>query len=157
MQLLPDTDQVVCHVSWFIRLLAALPSDNVAKSPSLKERNQQALSTRCSTQGNSPTHTNIEQRSQPVAQDAVIKPSQVQNKNSISDNALTQSTDGGATPSLLRRKRVLPNLGSAARRQRSSVSKENVDKNPDVPERRQEEVHVDVPHKDLGHSNVSYY
>ena len=92
-----------------------------------------------------------------MAQDAVIKPSQVQNKNSISDNALTQSTDGGATPSLLRRKRVLPNLGSAARRQRSSVSKENVDKNPDVPERRQEEVHVDVPHKDLGHSNVSYY
>ena len=92
-----------------------------------------------------------------MAQDAVIKPSQVQNKNSISDNALTQSTDGGATPSLLRRKRVLPNLGSAARRQRSSVSKENVDKNPDVPEIRQEEVHVDVPHKDLGHSNVSYY
>ena len=68
---------------------------------------------------------------------------------------MTQPVDGGATPSLLRRKRVLPNLGSATRRQRSSVSKENVDKNPDVPEIRQEE--VDVPHKDLGHSNVSYY
>ena len=68
---------------------------------------------------------------------------------------MTQPLDGGATPSILRRKRVLPNLGSAARRRRSSVSKENVDKNPDVPEIRQEE--ADVPHKDLGHSNVSYY
>ena len=113
------------------------------------------MSTRGSTLGSSPTLTNTEQRSQPVAQDAVIKPSQIQNKNSNSGNALTQPIDSGATPSLLRRKRVLPNLGSATRRQRSSVSKENVDKNPDVPEIRQEE--VDVPHKDLGHSNVSYY
>lgn len=129
----------------------ALPSDSVVKSPSLKERNQQPLSTRGSTLGSSPTRTNTEQRSQPVAQDAVIKSSQIQNKNSNSDNALTQPIDGGAAPSLLRRKRVLPNLGSAARRQRSSVSKENFDKNPDVPEKRQEE--VDVPHKDLGHSN----
>lgn len=129
----------------------ALPSDDVVKSPSLKERNQQALSTRGSTLGSSPTLTNTEQRSQPVAQDVVIKPSQIQNKNSNSGNALTQPIDSGATPSLLRRKRVLPNLGSATRRQRSSVSKENVDKNPDVPEIRQEE--VDVPHKDLGHSN----
>jgi len=93
------------------------------------------------------------QRSQPVAQDAVIKPSQVQNKNTISDNGLMQPIDGGAAPSLLRRKRALPNLGLATRKRRSSVSKENVDKNPDVPEIRQEE--VDVPHKDLGHSNVS--
>jgi len=129
----------------------ALSSGNVIKSPSLKERNQQALSTRASTPASSPTLANTEQRSQPVAQDAVIKPSQVQNKNTNSDNALMQPIDGGATPSLLRRKRVLPNLGSAARKRRSSVSKENVDKNPDVPEIRQEE--VDVPHKDLGHSN----
>lgn len=135
--------------------LAALPTDNIFKSPSLKERNQQALSTRGSTLASSPSLTNTEQRSQPVAQDAVIKPSQVQNKNTNSDSAVTQPIDGGATPSLLRRKRVLPNLGSAARRRRSSVSKENVDKNPDVPEIRQEE--TDVAHKDLGHSNVSYY
>lgn len=113
------------------------------------------MSTRASTPASSATLANTEQRSQPVAQDAVIKPSQVQNKNTNSDNALMQPIDGGATPSLLRRKRVLPNLGSAARKRRSSVSKENVDKNPDVPEIRQEE--VDVPHKDLGRSNVSYY
>lgn len=125
--------------------LAALPTDKMLKSPSLKERN--------STLASPPSLTNAEQRSQPVAQDAVIKPSQVQNKNTISDNAATQPVDGGATPSLLRRKRVLPNLGSAARRRHSSVSKENVDKNPDVPEIRQEE--ADVPRKDLGHSNVS--
>lgn len=102
-----------------------------------------------------PTFTDTEHRSQPVAQDFVIKPSQLQNKNvPNSDNAVTQPIDSGATPSLLRRKRVLPNLGSAARRRRSSVSKENVDKNPDLPELRQEE--IDVPHKDLGHINVSY-
>lgn len=100
-----------------------------------------------------PSLTNIEQRSQPVAEEAVIRPSQVQNKNTNSDSAVTQPTDSGATPSLLRRKRVLPNLGSAARRRRSSVSKENVDKNPDLPETRQEE--VEGSHKDLGHINVS--
>lgn len=133
--------------------LAALPTDKMLKSPSLKERNQLALSTRGSPLASPPSLTNAEQRSQPVAQDAVIKPSQVQNKNTSSDNAATQPVDGGATPSLLRRKRVLPNLGSAARRRHSSVSKENVDKNPDVPETRQEE--ADGPHKDLGHSNVS--
>lgn len=124
------------------------------KSPSLKERNQPALSTRGMT-ATTPTVTNNEQRSQPVAQDIVIKPSQVQNKDMPnSDNAVTQPIDSGVTPSLLRRKRVLPNLGSAARRRRSSVSKENVDKNPDLPEIRQEE--IDLPHKDLGHINVSY-
>ena len=133
--------------------LAALPTDKMLKSPSLKERNQLALSTRGSTLASPRSLTNTEQRSQPVAQDAVIKPSQVQNKNTSSDNAATQPVDGGATPSLLRRKRVLPNLGSAARRRHSSVSKENVDKNPDVPETRREE--ADGPHKDLGHSNVS--
>ncbi|KAJ7392214.1 Transcription factor TFIIIB component B [Desmophyllum pertusum] len=128
-----------------------LPSDNIFKSPSLKERNQQqALSTRSSAVA-TPSLTNIEQRSQPVAEEAVIRPSQVQNKNTNSDSAVTQPTDSGATPSLLRRKRVLPNLGSAARRRRSSVSKENVDKNPDLPETRQEE--VEGSHKDLGHIN----
>ena len=113
------------------------------------------MSTRGSTLASSPTLTNTEQRSQPVAQDVVIKPSQVQNKNTNSDNVLTQPIDGGATPSLLRRKRALPNLGSGARKRRSSVSKENVDKNPDVPEVGQEE--EIVSHKDLGHSNVSCY
>lgn len=134
--------------------VAASPTDNILKSGSLKERNQQALSTRGSTAVTTSTLTNTEQRSQPVAQDRVIKPSQAQNKNMPnSDSAETQPTDGGATPSLLRRKRVLPNLGSAARRRRSSVSKENVDKTPDLPEIRQEE--ADVLHKDLGHINVS--
>ena len=97
--------------------------------------------------------TNTELRSHPVAQETVIKPSQVQNKNTNSDNAVLQPADGGATPSLLRRKRVLPNLGSSARRRRSSVSKENVEKHPDLPEIRQEE--IDVSHKDLGLINVS--
>ncbi|KAL9978691.1 hypothetical protein ACROYT_G016239 [Oculina patagonica] len=130
---------------------AALPTENILKSPSLKERNQPALSTR-GLAATTPTFTDTEHRSQPVAQDIVIKPSQVQNKNMPnSDNAVTQPIDSGATPSLLRRKRVLPNLGSAARRRRSSVSKENVDKNPDLQEIRQEE--IDVPHKDLGHIN----
>lgn len=113
------------------------------------------LSTRGVAAATTPTLTNTEQRSQQIAQEEVIKPSQVQNKNTNSDNSVTQPIDGGVTPSLLRRKRVLPNLGSAARRRRSSVSKENVDKNPDVPEIRQEE--VDVLHKDLGHIDVSCF
>lgn len=124
------------------------------KSPSLKERNPPTLSTRGLAAATTPTLTNTEERSQQVAEDLVIKPSQVQNKNTNSDNSVTQSIDGGVTPSLLRRKRVLPNLGSAARRRHSSVSKENVDKNPDIPEIRQEE--VDVLQKDLGHINVSH-
>jgi len=124
--------------------LAGLASEDVLKSPSLKERNQQAnTSTKCSS----------EKRPQPLAEEAVIKPSQTQTKNTNSDNVVTQTSESGTTPSLLRRKRVLPNLGLASRRRHSSVSKENVEKNPEVPEVRHEEI-VTTTRQDLvGHTS----
>lgn len=134
---------------------AGLSSEEILRSPSLKERNQQAKPlTRHSTEA-SASVTNTEQRSQRVAQEPVIKPSQAQNKNTNSENADTHASDNGATPSLLRRKRVLPNLGSASRRRHSSVSKENVEKTPDVLEVRHEE--VVTTGKDLGHISVSIH
>ena len=53
----------------------------------------------------------------------------------------------------MRRKRVLPNLGSASRRRHSSVSKENVEKITDIPEVRHEEIVTTA--KDLEHIDVS--
>ena len=131
---------------FFLFCLAGLASEDVLKSPSLKERNQQAnTSTKCSS----------EKRPQPLAEEPVIKPSQAQTKNTNSDNVVTQTNESGTTPSLLRRKRVLPNLGLASRRRHSSVSKENVEKNPEVPEVRHEEI-VTTTRQDLvGHTSVS--
>ena len=134
--------------------LAARETDEeVLKSPSLKERNQQANGlTRCTAVG-SPV-SNAEQQSQSVMPDPVIKPSQTQNKNINSDNVITHANDNsGSAPSLPRRKRVLPNLGSASRRRHSSVSKENVEKNLEVPEVRYEE--TVTTEEGLGHSSVS--
>ena len=121
-------------------------------TPSSQEGNQAVTSTRNPAEI-SASLTNIEQRTQPVVQETVVKPSQIQNRNTNSDTAVLQPSDGGTTPSLLRRKRVLPNLGSAARRRRSSVSKENVEKNPDFHEVRQEE--INSAHRDEGLISVS--
>ena len=121
-------------------------------TPSSQEGNQAVTSTRNPAE-TSASLTNIEQRTQPTAQETVVKPSQIQNRNTNSDTAVLQPSDGGTTPSLLRRKRVLPNLGSAARRRRSSVSKENVEKNPDFHEVRQEE--INSAHRDEGLISVS--
>lgn len=90
--------------------------------------------------------TNSEQRSQPVADQPVIKPSQSQNKNTTCDSG----NESGAPSSLPRRKRVLPNLGSASRRRHSSVSKENVEK---IVVARCEE--ISTTEKDIGHVSVS--
>ena len=57
-----------------------------------------------------------------------------------SENKTTLASGNVGPPSLLRRKRVLPNLGSASRRRHSSVSKENVERTIDVPEVHCEEV-----------------
>lgn len=116
-----------------------------ADSTSSQEGNQAVTSTRNPAE-TSASLTNIEQ-------ETVVKPSQIQNRNTNSDTAVLQPSDGGTTPSLLRRKRVLPNLGSAARRRRSSVSKENVEKNPDFHEVRQEE--INSAHRDEGLISVS--
>lgn len=121
-------------------------------TPCSQEGNQAVTSTRNPAE-TSASLTNIEQRTQPTAQETVVKPSQIQNRNTNSDTAVLQPSDGGTTPSLLRRKRVLPNLGSAARRRRSSVSKENVEKNPDFHEVRQEE--INSAHRDEGLISVS--
>lgn len=121
-------------------------------TPSSQEGNQAVTSTRNPAEI-SASLTNIEQRTQPGVQETVVKPSQIQNRNTNSDTAVLQPSDGGTTPSLLRRKRVLPNLGSAARRRRSSVSKENVEKNPDFHEVRQEE--INSAHRDEGLISVS--
>ena len=94
----------------------------------------------------SPSVTNSEQRSQPVADQPVIKPSQSQNKNTTCDSG----NESGAPSSLPRRKRVLPNLGSASRRRHSSVSKENVEK---IVVARCEE--ISTTEKDIGHVSVS--
>lgn len=123
-----------------------------ADGTSSQEGNQAVTSTRNPAE-TSASLTNIEQRTQPTAQETVVKPSQIQNRNTNSDTAVLQPSDGGTTPSLLRRKRVLPNLGSAARRRRSSVSKENVEKNPDFHEVRQEE--INSAHRDEGLISVS--
>lgn len=117
-------------------------TEEISKSPSLKERSQQANS-RCTTVV-SPSVTNSEQRS--VADQPVIKPSQSQNKNTTCDSG----NESGAPSSLPRRKRVLPNLGSASRRRHSSVSKENVEK---IVVARCEE--IATTDKDIGHVNVS--
>lgn len=90
--------------------------------------------------------TNSEQRSQRVADQPVIKPSQSQNKNTTCDSG----NESGAPSSLPRRKRVLPNLGSASRRRHSSVSKENVEK---IIVARCEE--IATTEKDFGHATVS--
>ena len=94
----------------------------------------------------SPLVTNSEERSQPVADQPVIKPSQSQNKHTTCDSG----NESGAPPSLPRRKRVLPNLGSASRRRHSSVSKENVEK---IVVARCEE--ISTTEKDIGHVSVS--
>ena len=94
----------------------------------------------------SPSVTNSEERSQPVADQPVIKPSQSQNKHTTCDSG----NESGAPSSLPRRKRVLPNLGSASRRRHSSVSKENVEK---IVVARCEE--ISTTEKDIGHVSVS--
>ena len=94
----------------------------------------------------SPSVTNSEERSQPVADQPVIKPSQSQNKHTTCDGG----NESGAPSSLPRRKRVLPNLGSASRRRHSSVSKENVEK---IVVARCEE--ISTTEKDIGHVSVS--
>ena len=94
----------------------------------------------------SPLVTNSEERSQPVADQPVIKPSQSQNKHTTCDSG----NESGAPSSLPRRKRVLPNLGSASRRRHSSVSKENVEK---IVVARCEE--ISTTEKDIGHVSVS--
>lgn len=115
-------------------------TEEISKSPSLKERSQQA-NPRCTTVV-SPSVTNSEERSQPVADQPVIKPSQSQNKHTTCDSG----NESGAPSSLPRRKRVLPNLGSASRRRHSSVSKENVEK---IVVARCEE--ISTTEKDIGH------
>ena len=127
-------------------------TEEVLKSPSLKERNQQANGLiRCPTVES--TVTNAEQQLPSAMPDPVIKPSQMQNKSINADSVITNTNDSGAAPSLLRRKRVLPNLGSASRRRHSSVSKENVERNLEVPEVRYNET-VTTEHG-LGHTSVS--
>lgn len=133
-------------------LAATETTEEVLKSPSLKERNQQANGLiRCPTVGSSVT--NAEQQLPSVMPDPVIKPSQTQNKSINSDSVIANTNDSGAAPSLLRRKRVLPNLGSASRRRHSSMSKENVERNLEVPEVSYDET-VTTEHG-LGHSSVS--
>ncbi|PFX14927.1 2-hydroxyacylsphingosine 1-beta-galactosyltransferase [Stylophora pistillata] len=121
------------------RLIFDGEDSEVIRTYSSQEGNQLVTSTRNPVE-TSASLTNIEHRTQPVPQETVVNPSQIQNSNANSDAPVLQPSDGGTTPSLLRRKRVLPNLGSAARRRRSSLSKENVEKNPDFQEVRQEEI-----------------
>ena len=121
------------------RLIFDGEDSEVIGTYSSQEGNQLVTSTRNPVE-TSASLTNIEHRTQPVPQETVVNPSQIQNSNANSDAPVLQPSDGGTTPSLLRRKRVLPNLGSAARRRRSSLSKENVEKNPDFQEVRQEEI-----------------
>lgn len=121
------------------RLIFDGEDSEVISTYSSQEGNQLVTSTRNPVE-TSASLTNIEHRTQPVPQETVVNPSQIQNSNANSDAPVLQPSDGGTTPSLLRRKRVLPNLGSAARRRRSSLSKENVEKNPDFQEVRQEEI-----------------
>lgn len=106
------------------------------KCSSLKERNQET-SVPCVV---SPSVKNKHQTSQDGAQESMQKQSQPVNDNTNSENITTQANGDVGPPSLPRRKRVLPNLGSASRRRHSSVSKETVERSQDIPEVQKEEV-----------------
>ena len=73
-------------------------------------------------------------------QEPIKKQSPSVNDKTNSENVTTLASGSVGPPSLLRRKRVLPNLGSASRRRHSSVSKENIERTFDVPEVHNEEV-----------------
>lgn len=107
-----------------------------SRCSSLKERNQE---------NNVPCVPSLpvkdtDQLSQAGVQEPIKKQSPSVNDKTNSENVTTLASGSVGPPSLLRRKRVLPNLGSASRRRHSSVSKENVERTFDVPEVHNEEV-----------------
>ena len=94
-----------------------------------------------------------DQLSEAGVQEPIKKQSPSINDKTNSENVTTLASGNVGPPSLLRRKRVLPNLGSASRRRHSSVSKENVERTLDVPEVQNEE--VAAMEKELGDGMVS--
>lgn len=119
-------------------------AEEVFRPPSLKERNQQANNLTKWPSSTSLSVTNNDQH--PVKPDVEMNQSQEKGGNTDPDSVTTQGNDSGGGPSLLRRKRVLPNLGSASRRRHSSISKENIERTPELVEVRHEE--LDVSGKD---------
>lgn len=119
-------------------------AEEVFRPPSLNERNQQANNLTKWPSATSLSVTNNDQH--PVRPEVEMNQSQEKGGNTDPDSVTTQGNDGGGAPSLLRRKRVLPNLGSASRRRHSSISKENIERTPELVEVRHEE--LDVSGKD---------